>query len=88
MAQEQSLQDLISQFATLGLALAQAQAQSNRDATQAYVGRAVLVAKQQGFSSAYLEEVYQKTFPGSPLPTAVSEEEFAELIKRQQSGNS
>lgn len=53
-----------------------------------YIGRAVLAAKQEGISSAYLEEVYQKTFPGSPLPIALSEEAYAELLKRQQSGNS
>ncbi|WP_156124280.1 hypothetical protein [Achromobacter sp. RTa] len=88
MTQEQSLQDIIPQISMLGLALAQAQAHSNRDITMGYIGRAVLAAQQQGISSAYLEEVYQKTFPGSPLPIALSDEAYAELLKRQQSGNS
>lgn len=76
--QPNQLQHVIDQMANLLLALTKGQADQNPQLTAALVGYAIEASKSGG-SPELLIEIYQKTFPGKPLPVALPEEEFNRL---------
>lgn len=74
----------IYQLATCIKALAEVCAQHSEGDTMAYLGAAVLASRQSGMGDNFAGEIYEKVFPGKPLPTVVSSEQFAAMVAAAQ----
>ncbi|MDP9523385.1 hypothetical protein [Pseudomonas putida] len=66
------------------LALSRVLAKVDPIELQAQLGAAVYASRQQGSGDHIVLEVFQKALPGIPLPTVLSEEEFAK--KQREAG--
>nr|WP_313036805.1 hypothetical protein [Achromobacter ruhlandii] len=80
--QKDPLQNIIDQMANLLLALTKGQADKDPTLTKGLLGYAIEASKLDGGSAEMLIQVYEKTFPGAPLPIALSEADFNELAKK------
>jgi hypothetical protein len=66
------------------LALSRVLAKVDPIQLEAHLGAAVYASRQQGSGDNIVLEIFQKSLPGIPLPTVLSEEEFAK--KQREAG--
>ncbi|MBV1812529.1 hypothetical protein KTT58_07245 [Pseudomonas viridiflava] len=83
MSENTSLADALNQLTTIVLALAHTQAAENPDLTLARLGAAVIAGRNQGYGDTYSLQIFEKVFPGKPLPIALSDEEYAKKFGEQ-----
>lgn len=72
----------IAQLSNLLLGLAECISQSNPDMAKVFIGRAVLASRKQGAGDRIALEVYQKVFPGQPLPIEVSSDIMETIVNK------
>jgi len=83
-APQTSYEDAIIQLSNAVLALTHVLGQVSPDLTKGYMGMALHSSAQSGNGDLILESIWEKAFPGAPLPVALSPEEFAK--KHRETG--
>jgi hypothetical protein len=69
------------QLSNAVLALTHVLGKVSPELTQGYMGMALHSSAQSGNGDLILKTIWEKAFPGAPLPVALSPEEFAEKVK-------
>lgn len=84
-----SLQDIITQLVSISLYSLKVDALEDSAKVQLKLGSAIEHCKKnEKIDPKMLVQLFEMIFPGQSLPKAVSDEEFKEIVSRQQSGNS
>lgn len=71
------IDDAVMQLTNGLLALTHVLAQVNPDLTKGFLGMAMHGSLQAGHGDSILRAIWEKAFPGAPLPVALSPEDFA-----------
>jgi len=74
--EELTIEEAFGQVRTIMLALAQLAANEQESSAMALLGNAVFACRQQGFGDTIALDLYQRTFPGKPLPRPISRDDF------------
>lgn len=74
--------DAFAQLTNVILALAHSQAATNPEHTLARLGAAVIASREQGCGDYFPSQIFKTVFPGKPLPTVLSDADFASLAAK------
>lgn len=79
---EMTAEKAIAQLSNLVLGLSRALAHTHPNETQAFIGAAILASRADGSGDEIPLEVWNKCFPGTPLPTPVSNDILETMAKK------
>lgn len=82
------INDAFHQVHNTLLALAHVLAKAEPELTAGYLGMAIHACREGNSGDAFPLEIFQKCFPGQPLPIAISPEEFAKKVAEMETGRS
>jgi hypothetical protein len=72
----------IAQLSNLLLGVSRTLAHTHPEATQAFIGAAIYASRNDGSGDEILMEVWEKCFPGKPLPTVVSSDIMETMVNK------
>jgi|GEM_PF-2922933 len=81
---EVNITDAIHQTNNTLLALANVLSKVAPELTKGYLGMAIHACRQANSGDHLPTEIFQKCFPGAPLPIALSPEDFAKKVQEAQ----